>query len=1152
MRNAFHMKVVFLAALAAAVGSTAVAANNRPGTPERIADIPMNLEPEGPFNSKASIPREALIVRRADEGTNNGGPAALLPSAQSIARLDYTFVTGEAVGDNASDNLFRPAISGNGQFIAYTSFAQNLVAEDTLGIAQVYRTDISTPAGTNLLVSKTAGGTGGNGGSGAPTFIFPDPMVFDFWANSISDDGTKVCFTSEAEDLQTAVTDSNSNPDVFVWNFNGGTPTITMVSTDSTGAQMANSPVDVPLNYSRDGMISGNGNFVAFLSTGTLPGTGSVRPLLTDINISLDLFRKDLTAGTTILISSNAAAPADEANGDSYDPSISQDGTVIAYTSHGRNQVNPPAPTAAADGFGERTDIFVWNAGTTTVANRTTTGTIGTAANQAFTARLSPNGRFVAFNSRLAPAGMGTGTIGAIAAGRHAYVRDLTGGDAAIRYVNTATGSHLDPGLTRLMAPTPNNNGDVFFWGYGDIFLPATGLGSRQNNHATVWVKKFTNAWPATDFAGTVTLVSKSETNVGPNAGYGHFANGFTGGRPDFIGVSGDGTKALFTSTSLFGKGGAGIRNAWVATLDANYNVTNLERYPKAIAKPGITVNFSGPTGMRIRDSKRVAISPNGRYAGLVVCSTGVLDKDTPPGINVQRRYNSAAEGEAYRVDLNNRQIGYASFENDGTTITPIEVQGTATSLGVTGASPGDGTASIFPSGSPFNCSGVAVSNFGDVAFISQHSFEAGGAVVAGGQYVYVTNPTTAESDLLTDSSGNFFTDSPTATYFYGTVETFLSSDGRYVGFTHDSATLVPDSTGEAWGYIYDRANADNATKMRLVTRRSNVSGGFVAQDLPNAQCVLVAMSNDGQKAIFHSTDADDVLLGGPTTNGQLFLYNDMADGIPNNGEGGGATITLVSCDSTGAPAASATIDGLAFSTGFGTTSSIDLNASVLYFPGVIDSTIPNSPAGLSAGIPGSQLYAKSLVGSVNPTTTGIQSSLSCLSRKTDNSFLTALTVGGGLITNPDTFEEIDSATVSADGGTLVVVTNARSSASVGLPGSLGQDANSPVGPTGGTSNYDVFVVENALSSPTWTVASRATNGDQMSFGPENFVQLQTPAAHNPGIGVTSNGRIRIVFGTEGDDFVGNGDSAFGRCIYVREYFTASPSAVTAPWSSYE
>lgn len=1150
MRNAFHMKVVFLAALAAAVGSTAVAANNRPGAPERIADIPLVLEPEGFVKAKASIPADALIVRRADEGVG----AVALPAAQSIARLDYTFVTGEAVGDTPSDNLFRPAISANGQFLAYTSFAQNLVAEDTLGIAQVYRTDISTPAGTNLLVSKTAGGTGGNGGSGAPTFIYADNMTFEFWMNSISSDGTKICFTSEADNLQTAVTDTNNGSDVFLWNFNGGSPTIAMISTDSTGAQMANSPVNAPLNYSRDGVISGDGNFVAFLSTGTLPGT-TARAFGTTADqesISLDLFRKNLSTNATELISAQAGVPTNEANGDSYDPSISNDGSVIAYTSVGSNNTAPSTPGGTTT-FGPRTEIYVWNSGTTTCASRSASGS--NVANEAFTAQLSPNGRFVAFNSRKAPgtAGttMGTGTITSIAAGRHAYVRDLSGGDSAIRYVNTQNGVFLDPGLTRLMAPVPNNNGDVFFWGYGDMLVP---VASRPNNHGSVWVKKFTNAWPATDFNGTVTCVSKSETGTEPNAGYGHFGNGFTGGRPDMITVSADGTKMVFTSTSHFGKGGGSLRNAWVATLDSNYNVTNLARYPKAISTPGVTVNFSGPTGMRLRDSKRVAISPNGRYAGLVVCSTGVLDKDTPPGLNVQRRYNSAAEGEAYRVDLNNKTIGYASFENIGGTITPIEVQGTASSLTATGAnlSPGQGSAHIFPSGSPFNCSGVAVSNFGDVAFISQHSLEAGGVVVTGGQYVYVTNPTTAESELLTTYDGSFFADPPGATYYYTGVETYLSSDGRYVGFTHDTTNIHPEAVGDAMAYIYDRANP-GASRIRMVSRKSNLGGGFVAQDVPIGPCVLVAMSNDGQKAVFQATEADDVLLGGPPSTGHLFLYNDMADGIPNNGDAGGATVSLISCNSTGALAASATVDGLPFSTGFGSTSGFDINASTFYFPAVIDSTIPDSPGGLSAGVTGSQLYAKSLTGPLNASTAGIQSALSCLTRKTDSTFLTAMTiVGGTTIGNPENFEEVDSATVSADGSTVVVVTNARSNATVGLPGSLGQDSNSPVNPTGGVSNYDVFVLENALSSPTWTVASRSVSGTQMTFGPEDFLQRQTPAAHNPGIGVTSTGRIRIVFGTEGDDFVGNGDSVFGRCIYVREYFTASPSAVEGPWSSYE
>jgi len=244
----------------------------------------------------------------------------------------------------------------------------------------------------------------------------------------------------------------------------------------------------------------------------------------------------------------------------------------------------------------------------------------------------------------------------------------------------------------------------------------------------------------------------------------------------------------------------------------------------------------------------------------------------------------------------------------------------------------------------------------------------------------------------------------------------------------------------------------------------------------------------------------------------------------------------------------------LSFSTGFGSTASIDGNATMYAFPGIISETIPDVPGGLVAGIPGSQLYIKDLTGSV--TSAGaIASPVSILSRKNDGSFLTPLSVNvSNQIDNVSTFEEIDSATLSNDGAYMAVVTNARSDGSVGFPGALGVDSNSTlVPPTMDTASvFDVFLLENLGASATWKLVSEgggSGSSAQANFGAEALRQVQTPTVYGPSVGVTPGGDVRVAFAYEGDNVIFAADPLFGRSVYVKSFF-ATPASV-AEWSSF-
>src|SRR5439155_27021792 len=155
------------------------------------------------------------------------------------------------------------------------------------------------PATATKMVSvNTAGNVSGNARS------------FDA---SVSADGRFVAFRSEASDLVSG--DNNGKRDIFVRDMQ--TAVTTRISVGAGGAE-ANGDSDSP-------SISQDGRFVVFSSEASnLAGN--------DSNGKRDVFLHDRDTGTTTLISINQLRTA-SSNGVSFEPSISQEGRYVAFTS---------------------------------------------------------------------------------------------------------------------------------------------------------------------------------------------------------------------------------------------------------------------------------------------------------------------------------------------------------------------------------------------------------------------------------------------------------------------------------------------------------------------------------------------------------------------------------------------------------------------------------------------------------------------------------------------------------------------------------------------------------------------------------------------------------------------------------------------------
>ena len=257
-----------------------------------------------------------VFVRNLDAGTT-----ALVSSTPG------TSTTGEARAD-------QPAISGDGNFVAFRSQAGNLIAAAEPageGDEDVFRRGVAPGAATEL-VSVAAGGGAGTGTS-----------------PSINDNGNLVAFSSDNANIVAG--DVGSSFDVFVRDMTGGaTEVVSVTAAGVYGNANSTSP-----------SISGDGNFVAFLSAAsnffTNNATGS------------DVVVKNRTDESLLRASETDAGEPASAGGtgqSSTGPVINQNGTAVAFASGATNLVPNTEPAAETD-----EDVFVWKAAGVTPGDTT-------------------------------------------------------------------------------------------------------------------------------------------------------------------------------------------------------------------------------------------------------------------------------------------------------------------------------------------------------------------------------------------------------------------------------------------------------------------------------------------------------------------------------------------------------------------------------------------------------------------------------------------------------------------------------------------------------------------------------------------------------------------------------------------------------------
>jgi hypothetical protein len=296
------------------------------------------------------------------------------------------------IGGNGISN--NPAISANGQFVAFVSNAINLDPLDTDSFQDVYVRDLVH--NTTTLVSKnTAGTIKSNGGSFSPV---------------ISASGQYVAFVSTATNLDPIDTDISQ--DVYVRDMVNNTTVL--VSRNNAGTAKNNQPSNTPV-------LSANAPFVAFLSNATNLVAG-------EVNGVTAVYGRDFMAQTTVLISRHdPSMPGLTADGASMlgGKSVSDDGRFVVFTSTANNL--DPLNTDNIQEVHIRDRLNQ----TTTLVSQSTAGV--RANNTCSSPAISGNGRYVAFVStatNLDP--LDTDSL------QDVFVRDLQTGATILVSKNTA------------------------------------------------------------------------------------------------------------------------------------------------------------------------------------------------------------------------------------------------------------------------------------------------------------------------------------------------------------------------------------------------------------------------------------------------------------------------------------------------------------------------------------------------------------------------------------------------------------------------------------------------------------------------------------------------------------------------------------------
>lgn len=213
-----------------------------------------------PHSARPSISADGRFVAFESDANNavpndtNGTLDVFIHDMQSGQTTRVSIASDGAEGNGAS---VAPSISSDGRVVSFTSFASNLVPNDTNNVPDIFVHDMQT--GQTTRVSVASDGS----------------QAFD-WSitHAISGDGRYVAFDTASNNLVPG--DSNGQGDVFIHDLQSGQTALVSVASDGT---QGNNGSDKP-------SLTADGQFVTFASTASNLVSG-------DTNGTWDIFVRD-------------------------------------------------------------------------------------------------------------------------------------------------------------------------------------------------------------------------------------------------------------------------------------------------------------------------------------------------------------------------------------------------------------------------------------------------------------------------------------------------------------------------------------------------------------------------------------------------------------------------------------------------------------------------------------------------------------------------------------------------------------------------------------------------------------------------------------------------------------------------------------------
>jgi Tol biopolymer transport system component len=433
--------------------------------------LPQSQSAQGDTFGLAATPDGAYVLFLSTAGnlaTNHSTAGWLDLFLGCRTNATVRLVSVSADGVTGGDAHTREAeVTPDGRYVVFQSDAANLVTNDLNRVSDIFVRDMV--AGTTTLLSINQSGTSsGNGASSTPAMT-PDGrfVAFVSTANDLVADDTNGIPDVFVRDLQTAVTTlvsvgaqpvTRARPYAVV-----GSPVMTpdgrFIAFSSTASNLVTSPRPVAQEiYVRD-LATGR---TTWASTNVAPtaGPASYGPMLSDdgryvafktaAGGSFRVLRRDLQTGQLDLVSASAAG-LDASTPDDYGPVMTPDGRFIAFADN--------LTTAGTNA------IWRWDAQDQT-ARLVSVNLLDQPSTNGLcdSPRITPDGRYVSFLS--------TGTdlvTNAVRGGFEAYVRDLQSGTTVLA---SADPQGTGAGRLALAPVLSGDGGVVTFESASDALVP--------------------------------------------------------------------------------------------------------------------------------------------------------------------------------------------------------------------------------------------------------------------------------------------------------------------------------------------------------------------------------------------------------------------------------------------------------------------------------------------------------------------------------------------------------------------------------------------------------------------------------------------------------------------------------------------------------